>query len=247
MQDMLIDGGPLHICEHGNRPAASCRVAIDSGTSLFTGPSSAVRHLTRRLHAVMAATGVKRGMDDTNLADAGGCDLSALPTLSIAMGGHTFELQPVDYILHTGEAHANAAAADSFGGDCALAFVGMDVPPPRGPLWVFGDIFMRKYATIFDRDANRIGFALAASGEWPSGRMSTDAAALGSSGGRTTQEAYTLIEGTHSGASTDSAQAKLAVSSAVPPERRREGRQDHQQATRSLQPTKLAEALEILF
>ena len=53
---------------------------------------------------------------------------------------------------------------------CALAFMALDVPPPRGPLWVFGDVFMRKYYTIFDRDHSRVGFALANHGQ-PAGRM----------------------------------------------------------------------------
>jgi hypothetical protein len=43
---------------------------------------------------------------------------------------------------------------------CAPAFMALDVPAPRGPIFVIGDSFMRKYYTLFDRDHNRVGFAL---------------------------------------------------------------------------------------
>jgi hypothetical protein len=37
--------------------------------------------------------------------------------------------------------------------------LGMDIPAPRGPLVVLGNIFLRKYYSIFDVENRRIGFA----------------------------------------------------------------------------------------
>lgn len=42
---------------------------------------------------------------------------------------------------------------------CHAAFMAIDVPAPRGPLFVFGEYFLRKFYTVFDRDRLLIGFS----------------------------------------------------------------------------------------
>ena len=73
-------------------------------------------------------------------------------------------------MLHTAPGGGGGGGGGGGRQRCALAFMALDVPPPRGPLWVFGDVFMRKYYTVFDRDHGRVGFALASHGQ-PAGRM----------------------------------------------------------------------------
>jgi len=113
---------------------------IDSGTSLLAGPSAAVAALAKQAGA-KSVLGKEYTIDCSKM--------SSLPNLDITLGGKSFSLAAEDYILKVNN-------------QCLFAFVGIDVPPPRGPLWIMGDIFMRKYYCVFDYGAKRMRIAPAA-------------------------------------------------------------------------------------
>jgi hypothetical protein len=111
---------------------SKCQVAVDSGTSLLAGPSEVVKELASKLNL----------KEDCSNFDK-------LPLLGFALGDKVLNLKPDDYVDRAGDA-------------CSLALMTLDVPPPKGPLFIFGDPFLRRFLTIYDRDGPRVGFAVAA-------------------------------------------------------------------------------------
>merc|ERR1719343_492358 len=108
-----------------------CRVAVDTGTSQLAGPTELVNKLRRVLDV---------RSDCTNY--------HLLPKLGFIIGGRILTLSPNDYV-------------DKENSYCSLSLMTIDVPPPKGPLFIFGIPFLQKYYSVYDHANGKVGFAVA--------------------------------------------------------------------------------------
>lgn len=108
-----------------------CRVAVDTGTSELAGPTEVITKLTSLLDVSHDCTSFDK-----------------LPKLGFIVSGHVMNLEPKDYVSKED-------------GTCELSLMSLDVPPPRGPLFVFGIPFLQKYYSVYDHENLRVGFAVA--------------------------------------------------------------------------------------
>lgn len=112
--------------------------AIDTGSSLFAIPTKTADEINSRLGATKSPLGGQYTLDCSKVG--------GLPELELQFGGKRMKLSAEDYILQAQ-------------GQCVSGFMGMDIPEPAGPIWIVGDVFLRRYYTIYDFGHNRVGFA----------------------------------------------------------------------------------------
>ena len=132
------NSGSSSTVDESGIPFISQKAIVDSGTSIIAGPFAQVELIALKL-------GAKNFLKGQYLIS---CDSTGLPDLMMRINGKTYSLSPDEYIISNGKV-------------CLLAIMAINVPAPAGPLWILGDVFMRKYYTIFDVGNEQVGFALA--------------------------------------------------------------------------------------
>merc|ERR1711907_564617 len=141
MADVMVGHERMNIC-----PKYGCRVAVDSGTSLVTGPST---HISKVLHKL-------------NI-DHGCSNWDSIPPISLLLEAtrkdgskylKKYFLKKNEFVFEMKNKMGQRKA-------CTPGLMALDVPKPRGPLWIVGDLFMMKYFTQYNRDTNQVKMGLA--------------------------------------------------------------------------------------
>uniref|UniRef100_A0A094ZYU1 Lipase maturation factor n=1 Tax=Schistosoma haematobium TaxID=6185 RepID=A0A094ZYU1_SCHHA len=112
---------------------------IDTGTALISGPTEKINNINKYLGSIQVS-------NNEYIVDCN--KIHKLPIIEIKINGKPIQLKADDYIV---EKVSNGSRI------CRTCFIGTDFS--SGPLWVFGDVLLRKVYTVFDVGQRRIGIA----------------------------------------------------------------------------------------
>lgn len=139
MIDLKIGNRKMNLCG-----TSGCKVALDSGTSLLTGPNTHIAKVLKELSV---------NHDCSNWEH--------IPSISLLLEAKHPDgtKYPKEYILNKHEFVFEMKSKLGVRKSCTPGMMVLDVPKPRGPLWILGDLFMMKYFTQYSRAKNQIHIA----------------------------------------------------------------------------------------
>lgn len=148
IKHMHVDGEPVSFCAAGG-----CKAVVDTGTSLLAVPTNAFAELYELLRHAPPPGGNCKGDG---------------PQLHMVLDSFTVSLGPEDYsrfeegqpkpqtLFNPNDVPSKAANR------CRPMLMTMDLPEPLGPkLFILGEPVLRKYYTVYDGKAKRVGFGRA--------------------------------------------------------------------------------------
>jgi len=117
----------------------SSTAILDSGTSLIIGPTLMIYQLVMAMEATSfldSAGGAQFFIDCAKVDD--------IPDVTFRLGGKDYAIAGRDLILENNQENY-----------CMIAMMGGN----NADTWILGDVFMRKYYTVFDVEKRRVGLA----------------------------------------------------------------------------------------
>lgn len=129
----------------GQSITSAKKAVADTGTSVLGGPSAEVKAIAQSVGATPVFLNPNEFTIDCSV-------VSSLPDLVITLAGNSYVLHGSEYVIEVSQGGQTM---------CLFGMTGLDIPAPAGPLWILGDVFLRKYYSIYDVGNSRVGFALA--------------------------------------------------------------------------------------
>lgn len=118
-----------------------CEIIMDTGASLMATPPSMYESFVEKV--------TKEGQCS---------DYKSFPEITFVIDDTPYSLEPFEYVLSE-DSDINYTRKFDEKGFCSVGFSIFDVGELN--VWIAGDIFLTKYYSIYDRDHDRVGLALA--------------------------------------------------------------------------------------